>query len=240
MQVLPPSEWISWRNNILPLPPPPAIDDSSLPFDEVDAIDSALSSVSVAAAVKDPKELLPTGVVVRVIQSSAREKDIIAGIRGVRQQQILKSADAPLAAEGAVGKEEYVLVVPMDRSLPKIRICTRQKAFLAGKKIVVNIDHWNRDSMYPNGHISRYISGGSDFETEISALLMEHSISIRPFSVAALSLLPPVDSLPPREVSGLVSGKRIYDSQWRIDEAELRSRRDYRTTRQVFRYSSIS
>jgi exoribonuclease R len=173
-------------------------------------------------------DLLPTGVVVRVMQSAAREKDIIARVRAAVRPQSMNNQDSSLT-ESASGREEYVLVVPMDRTLPKIRICTRQKAFLAGKKVVVNIDNWNRDSMYPNGHITRYVSGGSDFESEITALLMEHSISIRPFSVAALSLLPPVD-MP-------LDGRRVvYDSQWAINEAELRSRRDYRKTRQVFRY----
>ena len=73
-------------------------------------------------------------------------------------------------------KSEYVLVVPVDRRIPKIRIRTRQLDFLADKRIVVAVDEWPATSWYPNGHLVKTLGEIGDRETETSVLLMEHDI----------------------------------------------------------------
>lgn len=44
----------------------------------------------------------------------------------------------------------YQLFVPADRSIPKIRIETRQAEFLRTQKLIVTIDAWPRHSRYPH------------------------------------------------------------------------------------------
>lgn len=44
----------------------------------------------------------------------------------------------------------YQLFVPADRSIPKIRIETRQAEFLRTQKLIVTIDSWPRHSRYPH------------------------------------------------------------------------------------------
>ena len=53
-------------------------------------------------------------------------------------------------------REEFLLAVPIDRKLPKIRILTRQYQLLKGQRISVSFDSWPPDSKYPNGHFTRY------------------------------------------------------------------------------------
>lgn len=52
------------------------------------------------------------------------------------------------------------LFVPADRSIPKIKIETRQTEFLRTQKLIVTIDSWPKHSRYP--HVNRFIS--CDFE----------------------------------------------------------------------------
>lgn len=44
----------------------------------------------------------------------------------------------------------FQLFVPADRSIPKIRIETRQAEFLRTQKLIVTIDSWPRHSRYPH------------------------------------------------------------------------------------------
>lgn len=46
----------------------------------------------------------------------------------------------------------YQLFVPSNRSIPKVRIETRQAEFLKTQKIIVTIDSWPQSSRYP--HVS--------------------------------------------------------------------------------------
>lgn len=49
-------------------------------------------------------------------------------------------------------------------------------------RIVVRIDSWEADSMYPNGHFVRSLGAVGDLETEIAAVLVEHNLSVGEFS----------------------------------------------------------
>lgn len=44
----------------------------------------------------------------------------------------------------------YQLFVPADRSIPKIKIETRQAEFLRTQKLIVTIDSWPKHSRYPH------------------------------------------------------------------------------------------
>ncbi|NMV20821.1 hypothetical protein HKB23_00225 [Vibrio parahaemolyticus] len=46
----------------------------------------------------------------------------------------------------------FSLFVPSKRSIPKIKIRTRQNQNLRNQKIMVAIDTWERNSRYPSGN----------------------------------------------------------------------------------------
>ena len=132
-----------------------------------------------------------------------------------------------------------MLCVPLNRKLPKVRIRTRKWRAIQGQRVVVGIDSWAIDSRYPEGHFTKCLGPKGDWKTEIEALLIKHSIFPRPFSVAALSCLPPVPNQPesllmdtPDEPE-LKSQKRS-ESQWRDSgwvPQSLEGRRDLRSHR---------
>ncbi|XP_073474406.1 DIS3-like exonuclease 1 [Aquarana catesbeiana] len=83
-----------------------------------------------------------------------------------------------------------VLVTPWDFRIPKIRISTQQVEALQDCRVVVRIDSWESTSLYPNGHFVRSLGPIGDLETEIQSILVENSISVKPFSEAQLSEMP--------------------------------------------------
>lgn len=84
-----------------------------------------------------------------------------------------------------------VLVMPMDKSIPRICIRTRKAADLAGKRIVVAVDKWSPDSRHPDGHFVRELGAIESKDAETEALLLEHDVEYRPFPKAVLDCLPP-------------------------------------------------
>ncbi|VDK18641.1 unnamed protein product [Anisakis simplex] len=61
---------------------------------------------------------------------------------------------------------------------------------LMGKRIIVSIDYWPRNSRYPIGHYVRTLGQIGDRETENEVLLLEHDIPHDDFSEAVLKCLP--------------------------------------------------
>lgn len=82
------------------------------------------------------------------------------------------------------------LVILMDKLLPKIRIKTRKAKELIGRRIVVSVDSWPSNSMYPQGHFVRSLGDVESVDAEREALLIEHNVEYRPFSKAVLDCLP--------------------------------------------------
>jgi exosome complex exonuclease DIS3/RRP44 len=78
----------------------------------------------------------------------------------------------------------------IDRRIPKIRIRTRQAKHLLGKRIMVAIDAWPKDSRHPAGHFVQILGEVGDRETETKVLLLEHDVPFAPFSPKVLSYLP--------------------------------------------------
>lgn len=97
------------------------------------------------------------------------------------------------------------MFVPVNRRVPKVRIHTRQKEALAGKRIVVAVDSWNVHSAYPDGHFVRTIGDVGDRETETEVILLEHDIPAGPFPRSVLACLPPKDwAITPENSAGRV------------------------------------
>ncbi|EHB18154.1 Exosome complex exonuclease RRP44 [Heterocephalus glaber] len=100
------------------------------------------------------------------------------------------------------------LFTPADKRIPRIRIETRQASALEGRRIIVAIDGWPRNSRYPNGHFVKNLGDVGEKETETEVLLLEHDVPHQPFSQAVLSFLPKMP--------------------WSITENDLKNREDLR------------
>jgi exosome complex exonuclease DIS3/RRP44 len=87
-------------------------------------------------------------------------------------------------------KQDAVFVLPMDKKIPKIRLRTRQVAELLGKRIVVAIDAWDRNSRHPIGHLVRSLGELETKAAETEALLLEYDVQYRPFPKTVLDCLP--------------------------------------------------
>ncbi|KAI3396685.1 hypothetical protein diail_11793 [Diaporthe ilicicola] len=87
-------------------------------------------------------------------------------------------------------RQDTVFLVPMDKKIPKIRLRTRQVADLLGKRILVTMDAWDRDSRHPVGHLVRTLGEMETKAAETEALLLEHDVQYRPFPKTVLDCLP--------------------------------------------------
>ncbi|KAG0222836.1 hypothetical protein B0O80DRAFT_474034 [Mortierella sp. GBAus27b] len=108
------------------------------------------------------------------------------------------------------------LVIPLNPVLPKIRIRHHDPKVLVGQRIVVRIDSWPCNSQYPNGHYVRSIGPIHDLDTEVSAILIEHGISVsqttQEFGAGSLKEMP----------------INTPEQPWKPDPVELSKRRDMR------------
>ena len=108
--------------------------------------------------------------------------------------------------------QQRLLVVPYDRRIEKIRIATSQAASFIGRRIVVKIDNWPRNSKYPNGHFVRELGLIGDLDAELECILVEHDIydCTIPFSQGILTEMPK------------------FEGEWKPDSKEIENRRDLR------------
>ncbi|EFC47681.1 predicted protein, partial [Naegleria gruberi] len=114
---------------------------------------------------------------------------------------------------------DYLLAIPIDSRIPKIRIKTKQKNVLENMRLIVRISDWEKKSKYPSGYYVRTLGPIGDLDTETEGLLVENQLftSTLPFSDLALSELPPVSS----------------GAEFKIPQAEIQKRRDIRKTHLV-------
>jgi len=87
-------------------------------------------------------------------------------------------------------KQDSVFLIPMDKKIPKIRLRTRQVGELLGKRILVTIDSWDRESRHPIGHFVRSLGEMETKAAETEALLLEYDVQYRPFPKTVLDCLP--------------------------------------------------
>ncbi|KAK4634453.1 Exosome complex exonuclease dis3 [Fulvia fulva] len=86
--------------------------------------------------------------------------------------------------------QQTVFLIPMDKRIPKIRVRTRQAGDLLGKRVLVTIDSWDRESRYPVGHFIRSLGDLETKGAETEALLLEWDVQYRPFPKSVLDCLP--------------------------------------------------
>lgn len=87
-------------------------------------------------------------------------------------------------------RQDTVFLIPMDKKIPKIRLRTRQVGELLGKRILVTMDAWDRDSRHPVGHLVRSLGEMETKAAETEALLLEYDVQYRPFPKTVLDCLP--------------------------------------------------
>jgi exosome complex exonuclease DIS3/RRP44 len=122
-------------------------------------------------------QLQPTAKVVGVIKRNWR--------------QYVGHIDMSSVSQAVQGrKQQTVFLIPMDKRIPKIRIRTRQAGELIGKRLLVTIDSWDRDSRYPVGHFVRSLGELETKGAETEALLLEYDVQYRPFPKTVLDCLP--------------------------------------------------
>ncbi|KAJ2081642.1 hypothetical protein H4R24_002166 [Coemansia sp. RSA 988] len=110
------------------------------------------------------------------------------------------------------------LAVPVDASVPKIRIHYMDVAAINDRYFVVAIDGWTVDSVYPQGHFVRALGVIGSLDAEIDTILVERQIAV---SQAALGFSETSMREMPIDTSG---------NKWRPSAEEIRSRRDLRST----------
>ncbi|KAF2088767.1 ribonuclease R [Saccharata proteae CBS 121410] len=86
--------------------------------------------------------------------------------------------------------QQTVFLIPMDKRIPKIRVRTRQAGEILGKRVLVTIDSWDRESRYPVGHFVRSLGELESKGAETEALLLEYDVQYRPFPKTVLDCLP--------------------------------------------------
>eukprot|EP01132_Coremiostelium_polycephalum_P004708 gene4708-5880_t len=103
----------------------------------------------------------------------------------------------------------FLLFSPIDKRIPKIRIKSRQVSNLYGKRIVVAIDQWDKNSRYPSGHFVKDLGPLGDKETESQVLMLQFDIPHHPFGAAVLKCLPPPDIMDRVTESDMIGRKDL-------------------------------
>ncbi len=149
--------------------------------------------------------IMPTAQVVGLYKDSYQ----------IRRQFIATLVTKP----SEIHRDNAIIVVPMDPKIPKIRIKTRiDYQRIVNKRLLVEIDSWALDSMYPTGHYIKTIGEVGDLNTEINCLMIERNINLSPFSANALACLPQVPN----------------EDKWVVSEEEIKQRRDLRKSYRIF------
>lgn len=123
-------------------------------------------------------------------------------------------SSASKAASSQGRKQDSVFLIPMDKKIPKIRLRTRQVSELLGKRLLVTIDAWERDSRHPVGHFVRSLGELETKAAETEALLLEWDVQYRPFPKTVLDCLP-------KEGHGWKVPESTEDPEWK-DREDLR------------------
>ncbi|KDE09865.1 hypothetical protein MVLG_00263 [Microbotryum lychnidis-dioicae p1A1 Lamole] len=124
------------------------------------------------------KDVQPTGRVVGVMKRNWRTYVCHLDRSSLPPAALTSTTSTPIFAS------------PVSRSIPRIRILTRQAALLSMQKFLVSIDRWPTTSKYPEGHFVRTLGQVGSKEGELESLLEEWEVPYRPFSNAILSCLP--------------------------------------------------
>ncbi|PHH50156.1 Exosome complex exonuclease DIS3 [Ceratocystis fimbriata CBS 114723] len=125
-------------------------------------------------------------------ESHAQPTARVVGVVKRNWRQYVGHIDPTSASRdsGQGRKQNSVFLLPMDKRIPKIKLRTRQVSELLGKRLLVTIDGWSRDSRHPTGHLVRNLGEMETKAAETEALLLEWDVQYRPFPKTVLDCLP--------------------------------------------------
>jgi exosome complex exonuclease DIS3/RRP44 len=165
--------------------------------DEINKNDNAENEDDSAEAVITDRERKALAEEVKRAQGKSTEGRAqptakIVGVvkRNWRQYVGLIDKDSVKTGAKESRAQQTVFLIPMDKRIPKIRVRTRQAAELVGKRVLVTIDSWDRDTRYPVGHFVRSLGELESKGAETEALLLEFDVQYRPFPKTVLDCLP--------------------------------------------------
>jgi len=182
VEILPESEWLRPGSKIVSETVTEEHDEETESSKSADGPGGLAPQTAEETDATAASGVVPTGKVVGVIRRNWRERGYAASI------DMGKDGAGPKAASG--GFASRVLCVPSDRRFPKIRIQTRQLEGLLDQRIVVVIDDWPVDSMYPEGHYVKSLGLIGSVDAETQALLLENDVDDRPFAPAVYACVP--------------------------------------------------
>ncbi|KAK4055063.1 exosome catalytic subunit dis3 [Microbotryomycetes sp. JL221] len=174
VEILPESEWQGAADDVVESDSETRLDDP-----DADVAEDDLGELKrTQPTQKKQAHRQPTGKVVGIVKRNWRTY--------VCHLDRASLSPAALASNTSVS----VFASPVSRSIPRIRILTRQAASLSRQKFLVSIDSWPITSKYPEGHFVRVLGEVGSKQGELESLLEEWEIPYRPFSAAILSCLP--------------------------------------------------
>ena len=94
---------------------------------------------------------------------------------------------------GDASSSSVCVFIPVDRRIPRVRIATRRRDLMLGCRLLVAIDQWPANSLYPLGHYVRILGKDGDKSTETQVLLHEFDVPHEAFSAEVMACLPPPD-----------------------------------------------
>ncbi|EKM52263.1 uncharacterized protein PHACADRAFT_211534 [Phanerochaete carnosa HHB-10118-sp] len=205
VEVFPESEWKAPGDEVVDQETTLKDDDADESEEEGDDIEAIREAKVLRAeqAKKAAAERQPTGRIVGVIKRNWRSY-----VCHIDSSSLTSSHETSLS-------QQTVFATPVSRSLPRIRLRTRQAPALLGQKILVTIDRWDNTSRYPEGHFVRALGKVESKEAEQESLLLEFDVPYRPFGKAIL------DCLPPEGDAWVVPPKSDANPEWR-DREDLR------------------
>jgi len=187
VEVLPRAEWEAGEAEALPSS---AGEGGDLRGGECTAITrgmeegaEGLDASALAALGSDSAGPAPCGKVVGILKRAWRQRGYAASIF---------SGDLDKAARVPVGQSVGILVTPVDRSIPLVRVRTRQASRLRDQRFVVVLDAWPATELHPEGHFVRALGSLGEKGTETDALLLEHDVNAAEFSADVLKCVPPL------------------------------------------------
>ena len=128
---------------------------------------------------------------VKTAEGKAQPTARVVGVLKKNWRQYVGHVDKTSVSVASAGrKQQTVFLRPMDKRIPKIRLRTRQAGELVGKRILVTVDSWDRDSRFPVGHFVRSLGDLESQGAETEALLLEYDVQYRPFPNSVLDCLP--------------------------------------------------
>ncbi|KAJ3333091.1 exosome catalytic subunit dis3 [Blyttiomyces sp. JEL0837] len=179
VQVLPKSQWKNATETVVI---EPEMEDESI------ALEGEQTTIADTITQTDAMETDDSNIDFTNVKMTAKIVGVIK--RNWRPFCGTIEAEAGSAVGGAPGSIQNVFFWPMDSRIPKVKIRTRQAGQLRGKRIIVAIDSWPRNSQHPVGHFVRNLGEVGDRKTETDVLLLEHDVPHVPFSKQVLACLP--------------------------------------------------